>query len=249
MKRYLLWIVFLITNTLSGICVEPDIEALLKEIDENKNFLNNDFTGTYTIIQDKVDEGTSYKQAKFFRRDSEDKMVILLLKPEINKGEGYFQAEGNLWFYDPESRKFTHTSSKENFHDTDAKNSDFRKSSFAEDYDVEGYTEGKLGQYDVYIVDLAANNNEVTYPFLKLWIRKDINIILKIEDYSLTRRLMRTELFPNYIQTEGKYIPSKMIFIDEITVGNKTQILLEDVSLADLPDSVFTKSFIERVNR
>ena len=40
-----------------------------------------------------------------------------------------------------------------------------------------------------------------------------------------------------------------MIFVDELVKGKKTTITLSDISLAAVPDSVFTKSYIERVNR
>lgn len=228
---------------------EPDFPAILKKIDSSRNITDSDFSCIATVVSEKPDDETDVKQARMFRRDMEDKFVILILKPEIQKGEGYLQAGDNLWFYDPESRKFAHTSLKDNFHDSDAKNSDFRKLNLSEDYTVDGYTRGKLGKYDVYIADLSANNNEVTYPYLKLWIRRDNYIILKSEDYSLTKRLMRTSLYPGYTKVRDKFIPTRMLFINELTEGERTQVTMKDISLSDLPDSVFTKSFIERVNR
>jgi len=41
----------------------------------------------------KPDEETEVKQAKMFRRDSEDKFVILILKLEIQRREGYLQVD------------------------------------------------------------------------------------------------------------------------------------------------------------
>jgi hypothetical protein len=40
-----------------------------------------------------------------------------------------------------------------------------------------------------------------------------------------------------------------MLEIDNVKVGNKTQITFKDVSVARLPDSVFTKTYLERVNQ
>ncbi|MBN2441728.1 MAG: outer membrane lipoprotein-sorting protein, partial [Spirochaetales bacterium] len=104
-------------------------------------------------------------------------------------------------------------------------------------------------KYDVYILSLKAKNNEVTYPFQKIWVRKDNNLLLKMEDYSLNNRHMRTSFFPNYAKVGDKYLPSKMLFVDELTPGRKTQITITNISLDKLHDSVFTKVYVERVNR
>jgi outer membrane lipoprotein-sorting protein len=248
MKRYILLFCVLVVPVFNG-TAEQDFQKILKEIYDKKSFMETDFSCTNTIVWEKPGEETTLRQAKVFRRDGEDKFVLLILKPQTQKGQGYLQAEGNMWFYDPESRKFAHTSLKDTFQDSDARNSDFRKSSLSKDYEVTGHTEDKLGRYEVYILDLAATNDEVTYPFLRLWVRKEGHLILKCENYSLAKRLLRTDLFPKYAKVRDKIIPTKMLFIDALTEGKKTQISLKDISLAHLPDSVFTKSYIERVNR
>jgi len=119
----------------------------------------------------------------------------------------------------------------------------------AEDYTVSSYTEDKLGKYPVYIAELKANNAEVTYPTQKIWIRKDNNLVLKTESYSLTNRLLRTALYPSYAKLGSKYIATSIIFRDELIAGKKTQISITDLSMDKLPDSVFTKAYVERVNK
>ncbi|MBN1686801.1 MAG: outer membrane lipoprotein-sorting protein, partial [Spirochaetales bacterium] len=47
----------------------------------------------------------------------------------------------------------------------------------------------------------------------------------------------------------GKYMPAKMIFVDNLIEGKKTQITITDVSIDPLPDTLFTKAYVERVNR
>jgi outer membrane lipoprotein-sorting protein len=234
---------------LAGYAGEPDFSAIFMSIDNMSTFRKNDFSSVMTIVSDDPEDGRKVIKVNQFRRDKDDKFLILILEPATQKGQGYLRIEDNLWFYDPESRKFSHSSLKENFQGTDAHNSDFRRRSYSEDYKVASWEEGKLGKYDVYIIDTEALHNEVTYPYEKLWVRKDNYLILKIEDYSLNKRHMRTSFFPNYTKIEDKYLPSKMLFIDELTEGRKTQMTVSDISLDDLPDSVFTKIYLERVNR
>jgi len=228
---------------------EPDLKAILRTVDKMSNFETTDFSATYTVVSEKPGEDSSVFKIRMFRRDQEDKFLLLFLEPEIQKGQGYLQLEDNLWFYDPESRKFSHSSLKENLEDSETKNSDFRRSSLSEDYEVESYSEEALGKYPVYVINLVANNDEVPYPRMKLWIHKDQPLVLKVEDYSLSQRLMRTAYYPKYMRVSDRFIPSRMLFVDELKEGEKTQVTIKDASVASLPDSVFTKAYLERVNR
>jgi hypothetical protein len=72
---------------------------------------------------------------------------------------------------------------------------------------------------------------------------------LKAEEYSLSERLMRTSYYPHYARIEDRYFPDKMLFVDELKKGEKTQLTFTDLSIAPLPDSVFTKAYLEKVNR
>jgi outer membrane lipoprotein-sorting protein len=227
---------------------EPDFKTMLRAIDRMQNF-GSDFSATNTIITEQPGKETDVMQAKIFRRDKDDKFTIVILLPDTKRGQGYIQIEDNLWFYDPETRKYVHSSFKENFQSSNAKNSDFRKSALATDYTVAGYAEGRLGNFDVYMVDLTANNNEVTYPYEKVWISKKDSLLLKTESFSLTKRLMRTALFPSYARVGSNMIADRMLFIDEIEKGNKTQITLKDIATGAIPDYVFTKPYLEQVNK
>jgi outer membrane lipoprotein-sorting protein len=247
-KLTILAIVFLL---ISGalLAIDIDEEKILVAIDEQRNFDDIDFSSMITVIQEDPEEGVEKMVVQQFRRDNEDKFVFLFLEPVVQKGQGYLRIEDNLWFYDPESRKFSHTSMKEQFGGTDARNSDFGASTMIDDYRILSIEEGTLGKYKVYILELEARHDEVTYPKQKVWVTRDRYLVLKTEDYSETGRLLRKSLYPNYAKAGDQYIASTLIFVDELVEGKKTSISLAEISLSPLPDSVFTKTYIERVNR
>jgi outer membrane lipoprotein-sorting protein len=228
---------------------KPDPIALLKELDQLSDFSGKDFSAVFTIVTQKPGEKDSVTQARIFRRDTKKQFLILILLPEVNKGQGYLREEDNVWFYDPTSRKFSHSSVKENLQNTKAKNSDFTLSSFAEDYEVTSMTEGTLGKFPVWILDMKAKTNEVSYERVVLYIRKDRTMLLKREDYSVNGRLMRTTAYPKYVELDGKLLPSQILILDEINKGEKSQITMAEQSVAPLPDKVFTKAFLEQVSR
>lgn len=228
---------------------EPDIEAVIRALDEQGNFGDKDFSAVMTIINQDPQKGTEKFVVRQFRRDRENKFLLLFQEPKAYMGQGYLMEGDNLWFYDPESRKFSHTSLKESFAGSDARNEDFTQSSLSKDYRIVGYETGVLGNFAVYIIDLEAVHNEVADPYLRIWVSQEGNLLLKMESYSLTKRLMRTALFPNYFKIGDVVVPRVMIFTDELVQGSRTQITVDQVSLDDLPDTVFTKAFVERANR
>ena len=226
-----------------------DFKGLLATIDQRSNFKSSDFSAVVEMTTDDPDKGRDSRTIRSFRRDLEDKFLMLALKPENLMGQGYLRMEDNLWFYDPESRKFTHSSMKESFQGTEAKNSDFGQWSLSEDYKVNGSSESKLGSHEVWILELEAVHNEVTYPHKKVWITKKDGLLLKSEDYSLTKRLLRTALYTSYKKVGTSFVADKFQFIDALVPGKKTSLNLSEISVAKIPDNVFTKSYVERVNR
>ncbi|MEW6549370.1 MAG: outer membrane lipoprotein-sorting protein [Spirochaetota bacterium] len=222
---------------------------ILADLDDLGNFPGKDYTALFTIVSEKPGEKQSVTQVRVFRRDSKKQFTILIMLPEVNKGQGYLREEDNVWFYDPTGRKFSHSSIKENLQNSEAKNADFTSSTLSDDYGIEKISESTIGKFPVWVLDLKAKNNEVPYERMVLYVRKDRNMILKQEDYSVNGRLMRTTLFPKYVELEGKLLPSQILIVDEINKGEKSQITMAEQSVEKLPDKVFTKAFLEQVNR
>ncbi len=227
----------------------PDWNKILTRIDEMSNFDNGDFSAEITVVTSKPGEENDVIVARYFRRDKAKQMVIVILKPEVQKGQAYLEQDDDLWFYDPESRKFAFSSFKDRFSDSGAQNSDFSSSQLHVDYSVESSAEEKLGKFEVWSVVLVAKDKTVAVPKRKLWIRRDNDLVLKEEQYSLSDRLLRTIAIPSYQSVSGSFIPVMMLEIDNVKVGNKTQITFKDASVAKLPDSVFSKAYLERVNQ
>jgi outer membrane lipoprotein-sorting protein len=226
----------------------PDFDKILKDIDDLGNFSGSDFSCIYTIVSEKPGEEKSVTQARMFRRDDSDQFVLLILQPQVQRGQGYLKADENVWFYDPESRKFEKSTLRDNVQDSDAQNSDLNRNSLAEDYEVSSWETDTLGKFSVYILDLKSRHDDVSYDRIRIWVRTDISIVLKEEDYSVSNRLMRTAIYPRYTVVGEKYLPSSALIVDELNEGERTQFSMKDATTATIPDYVFTKAYLERVN-
>jgi outer membrane lipoprotein-sorting protein len=230
----------------AGASAAPDFKAMLKSIDELNDFGKEDFSAVFDIVAEKPGENPNTTEVKIFRRDQHDQIVILFQKPEKQKGQGYLKIDDNVWFYDPESGNYSHSTMKENINDSQAKNSDFQKYSYADDYDIAKTDEGKLGAFETWILTLKSSNVEVSYQNIRLTVRKDKPIPLKEEDFSVNDRLMRTVyFFPTYVQVGTKLVPAKRKFVDEVNKGEQSAVTISDVYVGKLDDKYFQKTFLE----
>lgn len=233
----------------TGSAFAQDVNKILADLDAQGDFGNKDFTALYTIVSKKPGEADSVTQARMFRRDIKDQFALLIILPEVNKGQGYLKEGDNVWFYDPTSRKFTFSSMKENIQNSETKNSDLSKKSITDDYEVVSTKEGTIGKIPVWIIELKAKTTDVTYERITYFVRKDRTILLKEEAYSVSGRLMRTTLFPKYVDIKGYLMPSEILSVDELNPGERSQVTMTEQSLSPLPDKVFTKAYIEQVNK
>jgi len=226
---------------------DVDFNAMLNRIDELTNFKKGDFTATLSMVSHDPEAGTKVSKVTHFRRDEQNKFLVLIQEPEAERGQGTLQVDNNVWAYDPQSRQFTHSSLKDSFAG-DTHNSDFKKSSYFEDYTVTSGMEGKLGNFGCWILTMKGNNDEVTYSSEKMWVSKDTRLPMKVEGYSLTGVLLRTTYTYSWTKVDDKFYPTKVLYIDALTKSKYTEVTLTNMSRENLPDDVYTKAFLERVS-
>ena len=239
---------------------DAECETLLKRAEDNTAFYETDFKGSYTVVQNKPGEGQNVTEAVMYRRDKTGAWTILVTGPAKEKGKGYLQFDSNIWFYDPADKRFTFTSAKDKFQNTNANNSDFAPQHYARDYSIESAEEVTLGKMNCVLFTLKAKVDSVDYPMLKLWITKNDGLVRKKEDYSLSGQKLRTTAIPSYqlVKAGGKSysIPVSMLIQDNLK-GKKisgkvqyeqTQITIRNVEFAKVADTVYTKPYLEMMS-
>jgi len=231
-------------------------QQLLARVDSLASYYNSDFSAEYTIVQDRPGQGLSTTVAGVFRRDSSNTYVIVIMQPLISRGQGYLKQDNTLWFFDPDSRRFNTTANADRFQNTNARNSDFTRSTLAQDYSVTAGENVTLGRFKCRLLTLKAASTDLTYPIMKVWISED-GLLRKSEDYSLSGQLLRTSAIPDYQLLDGRYIPKQILFVDALRgakingvfKNERTQITISKPSFSRVADTVFSKAFLENVNQ
>ena len=186
-----------------GISLE-EAGLLLEKAQKNTAFYESDLIAHYTIVQENPGSGKSMTDADMYRRDREKKWTALITGPSSEKGKGYLQFDGNIWFFDPTDKRFTFTSAKDKFQGTNANNSDFMQQKYYSSYSIESATPVVLGKLNCVLFNLKAKGDDVDYPFLKLWVTRDDGLVRKKEDYSkLARTVCINILNFKYLKTDN----------------------------------------------
>jgi outer membrane lipoprotein-sorting protein len=224
---------------------------LLKVVDDRQRN-SGDYTSLAYVKETERKLEPKVFQAVIYRRDADDKFMILFTKPKEEAGKGYLKIDKNLWMFDPSTGKWERKTERERIGGTNSRRSDFDESRLAEEYDVAYDGEGTLGKFKAHKLRLKAKSGvDVSYPQVVLWVDQADKNVLKREEMSLSGKLMRTSFYPRWIKKFSSskkgdvWIPEEIRIFDEIEKGNSTVVLIKETNLDALDANIFTKAWIE----
>lgn len=253
LRKVILAILILLSS--SALYAEITVGMLLSKVEKIQEIVA-DVRAKVDMTQQKVGQGTKNIELIYYRRDSDDSFLIVMVAPETDKGNGYLRVGDNFWMYRRNTRTFQHINRDENIAGTNAHAQDFEKRKLTELYapaldgtGKEMLSEDVLGKIPVYRFEVKARVNDVDYPKKIYWIRKDNFLPLKEQAYSMSGTLMHTSYYLNYTTIQGRYVAIKMMFIDEFEKGNKTLVEISGISTEKLDNSIFTKPYLENLSK
>ncbi len=234
---------------------EAGMKKALETIDDRQRN-GGDYKSLVYLEQKEKDKTDTVREALVYRRDADDKLMILFTKPKGEAGKGYLRLDKNLWSYDPNTGKWDRRTERERIAGTDSRRADFDESRLAEEYTPKYEAEGKLGAYKTHQLELRAKDGvDVAFPVVKLWIDQDNGNILKRQEYALSGRLMRTAYYPKWekVFSESKkadvWYPKEIRIYDEVEKANSTIVQIRTIDLRSLEANLFTKAWLESKSR
>ena len=126
----------------------------------------------------------------------------------------------------------------------------------AEEYAPTYVADEKLGRFGVHHIKLTAKKNaDVAYPIVEAWLDKKTGNLLKIQQFALSGKLMRTTYYPKwkrkYSESKGEpvYYPKEIRIFDEVQKGNRTTVVIKNIDFNPLDKNMFTKAWLESKTR
>ena len=118
----------------------------LLEVIDDRQRNGGDYKSLVYLEQKEKDKTDTVREALVYRRDADDKLMILFTKPKGEAGKGYLRLDKNLWSYDPNVGKWERRTERERIAGTDSRRADFDESRLAEEYDPDLRGRGEAGQ-------------------------------------------------------------------------------------------------------
>jgi hypothetical protein len=245
----------LAASTGHAVPTDAELVQMLNVIDDRQQN-NGDYRSTAYLEQKERGKDDTAFEVSFFRRDADDKLMILFLKPKTEAGKGYLRLDKNLFFYDPTVGKWERRTERERIGGTGSNRQDFDESRLALEYVPKFVGEEKLGKFDVNHLALTAKEGvDVAFPSVDLYLDKATGNILKRQDKAVSGKLLRTTYYPKWskLYSESKkadvYFPAEIRIFDEVEKGNSTLIVIKETDLRPLDANLFTKAWLESKSR
>jgi hypothetical protein len=230
-------------------------EELIALIDDRQRS-SGDYSSVVFIDQKEKDGSAKAFEARVYRRDADDKWMILFTKPKAEAGKGYLRIEKNLFLYEPALGKWERQTERASIAGTGSRRDDFDESRLSEEYGAVFVADETLGKFKVHRIKLTAKPGvEVASPIVELWVDQDTRNVLKRQESALSGKLLRTAYYPAWDKMFSKskgadvYVPREIRVFDEVEKGNGTVVVLRDVKLDPLDPNMFTKAWLESQSR
>ncbi len=232
-----------------------EMDAVLATLEERRSS-GGDYKSLVFIEHKQRSNNDVVTESVLYRRDTDDKLMILNLKPKAEAGKGYLLLDKNLFLYDPTVGKWERRTQRERINGTSMRQSDFDDPKFRERYTPEFVCDDKLGKFKVWHIKLVAKEGaDVAFPVVHMWIDSATTNVLKTQDRALSGKLMRTSYTPKwdkmYSESKGAdvYVPREFRVFDEIEKGTRTIVLIRKTDLRSLDTNIFTKAWLESRSR
>ena len=217
--------------------------AILLRADEIR-FPNQGFQVDVSIAttQDGDDNRRKYR----ILSKGNENTVVMVLEPAADRGQIMLMKGRDLWMFMPEVAQPIRIGLAQRLMGQVA-NGDLARANFTGDYNPRLLRTERLDGEEHHVLELNAVDRGVTYHRVLLWVNKRNHRPRKAEFYSLSNRLLKTCSYENYQPMAGLHRPTRLVMQDALRGGEQSILEYDNMRLRDLPDRVFTKEYLKRL--
>jgi outer membrane lipoprotein-sorting protein len=172
--------------------------------------------------------------------------VVMILEPASERGQILLMKGRELWVFMPNVSQPIRLGLAQRL-TGEVSNGDLARANFVGDYNPRLLREEKVDGEEHHVLELSAVDRGVTYHRVLLWVNKANYRPRKAEFYSLSNRLMKTCSYESYRDMVGQRRPSRLVMEDALKPGEKSVLEYGQMKLRDLPDRVFHKDYLKRL--
>jgi outer membrane lipoprotein-sorting protein len=205
-------------------------EEIVRRLQSNQVFSTSRTRGTMTVKDRFGTKVTSFVSST--RGDSDT--LIEFTSPD-EKGQKILRTKDEIYLFYPEAEQVIRL-----------QGAAFRDAVLGSDMSYEDLTGGKtlLDSYDVSLegkdtvdgaecfrIAMKAKTRNVAYPRQTIWVDPAIWSARKMQQYSLSNRLLKEVRLLEFKQVSGRYVPTRMLLEDKLKKGSSTELVVEEIEV------------------
>ena len=175
-----------------------------------------------------------------------DSTIVMVTAPADERGQILLMKEHDLWVFLPNVSQPVRLSLAQRLTGQVA-NGDLARANFTGDYNPKWLRTDTIDGVRYDVLELDAVDNSVTYRRVLYWVRESNHEPYKAEFYSVSNRLLKTCTYGKYDKMAGRMRPTELVMTDALHQGEQSVLDYADMKLRDLPDKVFTKDYLKKL--
>jgi len=175
-----------------------------------------------------------------------DNTVIMITEPAAERGQIMLMKGRDLWIFLPSVSQPVRLSLAQRLTGQVA-NGDLARSNFTGDYTPKILRSETIDGEKYHVLELTAKDRSVTYNKVIYWVKQSDFWPYRAEFYSLSNRLLKTCRYENFQTLLGTMRPTRLVMEDALRKGEQSVLEYSAMKLRDLPDKIFTKDYLNRL--
>lgn len=224
---------------------DDELAQSIVEKADRVRFPAEPFEVAITISTTGADQAAEVRQYRIFAKGQEN-TIVAVTEPASERGQILLMKGHDLWIFLPAVSQPVRLALAQRLTGQVA-NGDLARANFAGDYTAKLQRTEKIDNDSLYVLELTAVDRSVTYHRVLYWVRQSNAWPYKAEFYSLSDRLLKTCLYQNYKPMAGRERPTRLVMQDALLKDNESVLEYSGMRLRDLPDRMFTKDYLKRL--
>ena len=208
-------------------------------------FPNQGFQTDVRIKTTAPGQSTDIREYRILSRGNEN-TVVMVTAPAAERGQTMLMKGRDLWIFLPSVSQPVRLSLSQRLTGQVA-NGDLARSNFSGDYTPKLLRSDTINGEKYYVLELTAVDRSVTYHKVIYWVKEANFWPHRAEFYSLSDRLLKTCHYENFQTMLGILRPTRLVMEDALRKGEESVLEYSAMKLRDLPDKVFTKDYLNRL--
>jgi len=225
----------------------PTADAILDQVDRNA------VPGSKILVSEMTIHGRRESRTVKSKSwiEGKDKAFTEYLDPPRERGIKMLKLGDRLWTYSPDTDRAIAISGhmlRQSVMGSDLSYEDMMADRrLHEAYAARLAGEETLGDRPCWVLELTSGSGDVTYPSRKIWVDKDLYIVLKEERYAKSGRLLKTLEVRNVEFVQNRWLPKEVLFRDVLKEGRGTEFKILSIEFdTPIPEALFSKASLRK---